>query len=153
MSSSATARMSGRLPDGDKNGLADVVPKMIDDPSAVHLAVVTIGVTKLVTDVQDEATLPTIRLLSIEPVPEGGDAEMVRRLIRRRFEARTGKAELPLEMELALEGIGVDGEEPDRQPDAAERAAGEGRDDDGDDRPDDDPPGGPLFSDGGDPQG
>jgi hypothetical protein len=126
----SSVRLAGRLPDGDKNGLASIAHLLVDDPSAVHVAIVLLDCSRLTTSVDDGATLPTARIRAIEPIREGPDAVELRRLHRRALEDRTGRVTLPLDLERELDDLGLHADDDDapREPDARERAAGGDRD-------------------------
>lgn len=130
--SDSSVRLAGRLPDGDKNGLASIAHLLVDDPSAVHVAIVLVDCSRVLTSTDDGSTLPTARVRAIEPIPEGPDAKEMRRLLRRALERRTGQTTLPLELERSLDELGIHALEEEeagpRQPDARERAAGDDRD-------------------------
>jgi len=146
---SSSVRLAAALPAGDRNGLAAIAHALVDDPSSVHVAIVLLDCSRLTTSVDDGSTLPTARIRAIEPISEGPDATELRRLLRRAVEKRTGMTELPLELERALDELGVHAELV-REPDARERAAGDRDDRPGvrvlgvvGDRPDDADPGEP----------
>lgn len=131
---SSSVRLAGSLPAGDRNGLAAIAHALVDDPSAVHVAIVLLDCSKMIVSTDDGSTLPTARIRAIEPIAEGPDAHELRRLLRRAVEKRTGMTELPLELERALDELGIHADEDTvaagpREPDARERAAGETDDD------------------------
>lgn len=103
----SSVRLASGLPDGNKNGLASIAHLLVDDPSGVHVAIVLLDCSRLVTSVDDGSVLPTARIRAIEPIAEGPDAVELRRLLRRAVEKRTGATELPLELERALDELGV----------------------------------------------
>lgn len=116
----SSAHLSAALPAGDKNGLARITSELVSSPETVHVAIVLLQTTKLLSDVSDHSVTPTVGIRAIEPIPVGPDANELRRLLRRQFERRTGLVELPLDLERALEDISIagqadtddDGEEP-----------------------------------------
>lgn len=145
--SDASVRLAGRLPDGNRNGLASIVDDLVDDPSAIHVAIVLLDCSHLKTSVDDGSVLPTARIRAIEPISEGPDANEMRRLLRRAVEKRTGQTALPLDLERALDDLGIHADVPGcgaacseahtyepgcqqyREPDFRERAAGVERED------------------------
>lgn len=92
----------------DHNGLAAISAALCDNPEKVHVAVVLLDCSKITTNTDNGDVIPTARVRAIEPVGETSDANEMRRLIRRAYERRTGKVELPLEMEQELERITPD---------------------------------------------
>jgi hypothetical protein len=128
----ASVRMSAQLPDGDRNGLSRVASQLVEEPDTPHVAIVLLDAVRLTTDVDTHSTLPTVRVLAIEPIPPGEDAKELLRLQRRAFESRTGKVELPLELERDLERA-LESEPEEEQPgdpgweDGPGSAKGDGR--------------------------
>lgn len=100
-----TVHLSGALPVGDTNGLGSISGKLCDDPESVHVAVVLLDCSKITTNTDNGDIVPTCRIRAIEPVGTTEDAEEMRRLLRRAYERRTGKVELPLDMEKELENL------------------------------------------------
>jgi hypothetical protein len=109
----ADMKLSSVLPDGDRNGLPRITTQVVDDPGRVHVAIVLLDASKLTTEVDTGSVQPTMRITAIEPIPVGDDAKELQRLLRRAFEQRTGKVELPLELERALEELIPAGAEDD----------------------------------------
>jgi hypothetical protein len=104
-------KLSASLPDGDRNGLDRITNQLVSEPDKPHVAIVLIDAVKLVTDVDTHSVQPTARILAVEPIPAGDDAKEMERLLRRAFETRTGKVELPLDLEREIEqalGGGMD---------------------------------------------
>jgi len=100
-----TVHLSGALPVGDTNGLGSISGKLCDEPELVHVAVVLLDCSKITTNTDNGDVVPTARIRAIEPVGITTDAEEMRRLLRRAYERRTGKVELPLDMEKELENL------------------------------------------------
>lgn len=97
--------MSASLPGDDRDGLASLARQLVDDPSQVHVVVALVDCTKITSKVESGDVIPTARIRAIEPIGTHADALEMRRLLRRAYERRTGKVELPLELEYALEEI------------------------------------------------
>lgn len=98
------ATLSGRLPDDDRNGLSPLSSDLVSDPEKVRVAVVLLDCIKVTRNVDTGEESPTIRIRAIEPVVNmTTDASEMRRLLRRAYERRTGKVELPLELERELD--------------------------------------------------
>lgn len=110
---SSTIRLASGLPEGDKNGLPSIADALVEDPKGLHVAIVLLDAGRLITSVDDDSTLPVARIRAIEPIAQGPDADELRRLLRRAVEKRTGQTELPLDLERALDELGVHAEEDD----------------------------------------
>jgi hypothetical protein len=112
-----SVKLSASLPDGDRNGLDRITAQLVNEPELTHVALVILDSKELRTDVDTKSTSPTVRILAIEPIPPGEDAKELLRLHRRAFEDRTGKVQLPLDLERDLEeALGMATEEPDDPP-------------------------------------
>lgn len=99
-----SVRMSGAMPEGERNGLASLAHALIARPSDTRVAIVLFRTHKLTTNVTTGDVVPTVQLLAIEPMTEHEtDAAELRRLMRRAVERRTGAVELPLDLERVLE--------------------------------------------------
>ena len=107
-------KLSGSLPGDDRNGLSALATQMLDNPEATHIVVAVIDCTKITTDVASGDVVPTARVCAIEAFPgTTTDAAELRRLWRRAYERRTGKVELPLELERELDAITVRDDDSD----------------------------------------
>lgn len=118
-----SVRMSGAMPDGERNGLASLAHALIEAPGAVRVAVVLLDAVKLTTDVSSGDVVPTVRIRAIEPITaHETDAAELRRLMRRAYERRTGQTELPLEIEREMESLNLtdDANAGDAEPPRAE---------------------------------
>jgi hypothetical protein len=111
----ADLSMSGKLPAGVTNGLAALLPDLLDDPTQVRAAIVLIDVNKITEDPGTGDRVPQVRIRSIEPIGQGSDAEEIRRMFRRAVEHRTGQTELPLELEREIDAI-FDEDGPEDEP-------------------------------------
>jgi hypothetical protein len=100
-----SATLSGSLPGGDQNGLAALAPALVNQPDQMHVAVITFVTSTLKTDVATGDVVPTIKIKQFEPFVGGSDVNELRRLLRRAYERRTGKVELPLELERELDSL------------------------------------------------
>lgn len=98
-------KISSSLPAGDTNGLTSISARMCDNPESVHVAVVLLDCSTITTNTDNGDVVPTARIRAIEPIGQTTDANEMRRLLRRAYERRTGKVELPLEMEQELDNI------------------------------------------------
>lgn len=100
--------LSGSLPNDDRNGIGALSAALVDDPEAVHVIVALVDCTKITTKVESGDIVPTARIRAIEGFTgHTADAKELRRLWRRQFERRTGKVELPLEVERELDALGA----------------------------------------------
>src|SRR4051794_17206495 len=110
----AVANLSGRLPEGEGNGLAAVVRQLIEEPSRVHVVLALIDTASITTKVDSGERVPTVRVRRIEVIVDPDDREHMRRLIMREYERRTGKAVLPFNLEADLEAAFGDTPTDDR---------------------------------------
>lgn len=101
----AELSMAGKLPAGERNGLTALLPELLDAPTKVRPAIVLIDVSKITEDPSTGDRVPTVRIRAVEPI-DGTDAAEVDRMMRRAAERRTGKVELPLELEREIDAIG-----------------------------------------------
>lgn len=98
----------GSLPNDDRNGIGMISSALCDSPESVHVIIALVDCTKITTKVESGDIIPTARIRHVEAFPGvTADASEVRRLLRRAFERRTGKEELPLEFERAIDDITV----------------------------------------------
>ncbi|HTF52193.1 MAG TPA: hypothetical protein VK735_32520 [Pseudonocardia sp.] len=105
-----SVKISSSLPIGDTNGLTAISAQLCDNPEAVHVAVVLLDCSQITTNTDNGDVVPTARIRAIEPIAQTSDANEMRRLIRRAYERRTGKVELPLEMEQEMDNIDPESE-------------------------------------------
>lgn len=98
--------LSGSLPADDRNGLPAIAATLVDNPKRVHVVVALVSCSKITTKPRTGDTVPTVEILAIEAFNGTTlDANELQRLLRRQHERRTGKVELPLELEKALDAI------------------------------------------------
>lgn len=109
---SQSCYLSGRLPDGEANGLAGKLRELVDDPERVHVLIVLADVTKVTQLVESGATVPTLRIRRVEAIADRDDAEQLRRILMREYERRTGQPVLPLELERDVESAFTDAADP-----------------------------------------
>ena len=91
-----SANLAGKLPDGDRNGLAAIATELIENPEKVHVVIALIEVT---TNTDSGDVVPTARIRRVEAIKDPADGNRMRQLLRREWERRTGKTVLPFEME------------------------------------------------------
>jgi hypothetical protein len=97
-------KLTGSLPKGDSNGLDAIARRLIDEPHEVQVLIVLADCKKITTDLDTGEIEPTARIRRIEAI-EGADKEVAAKLLRRRFEERTGKAVLPFDLEEDLRSV------------------------------------------------
>lgn len=99
-----TVKLTGSLPEGEANGLKALREDLIRDPMDLRLVVVLIDTNSLTTDMDSGDVIPTARVRRIEPITRGDDIGVVRRVMARAHEERTGKTVLPYDLEWSLRG-------------------------------------------------
>lgn len=92
-------RLSSRLPKGDANGLDPIVRTLLDEPERVQVVVALVDCQKITEDIDSGDRIVTIRVRRIEGVADKGDREVLRNLLLREYERRTGKLVIPFELE------------------------------------------------------
>lgn len=90
-------KLSSVLPKGDADGLGVLSRHLIDDPHTGRVVIAVIDCKSITTDLDSGDVNPTARIRHIEWVQQ--DEEVVRRLLVRAMEERTGKAVLPFVLE------------------------------------------------------
>lgn len=93
------AKLAGKLPSGDANGLAAIAGEMLENPEQVHVVIALVDCSKITTDTDSGDVVPTARVRRIEAIKDPADGRRMRALLRREWERRTGKTVLPFEME------------------------------------------------------
>jgi hypothetical protein len=91
-------KLSGKLPGGDKNGLAKIAGALVKDPHKVHALLVLVDNQKTVVDNDTGDSIPTVRIRSIEAILKQ-DYAQAERLLRRAMEQRTGQTVLDMDLE------------------------------------------------------
>ena len=94
-----SANLAGKLPEGDRNGLAGIATELIEHPDTVHVVIALVDCSKITTNTDTGDVIPTARIRRIEPIKDPEDGRRMRQLMRREWERRTGKVVLPFEME------------------------------------------------------
>jgi hypothetical protein len=101
----STIKIAGKLPkDYDQNGLEPLYTDLIREPRQARVAVLVFDTAKITKDIANYETVPTVRILAIEPV-DGDDAGKLRAMLQRLHAERTGRLELPAEWEAVLSGM------------------------------------------------
>lgn len=104
-------KLGSGLPKGEANGLDSIARKLIDEPHAVHLAVVILDCKKVTTDHDSGDVEPTARIRRVEVI-EADDVPLAAKMLRRAMERRTGQTVLPFDLEEDMRAVleGVDPE-------------------------------------------
>jgi len=93
------AHLSGKLPDGDANGLAAIARALIDDPRRIHVVVALVDTAKITQTCDDGARVATVRIRRVEAISDPADRGRLQTLLRREYERRTGQTVLPFDLE------------------------------------------------------
>ena len=94
-----TVSVSGRLPDGDGNGLSAIMSDLIRDPKKLHVCICILDGKKVTTDADSGETVPTARIRRIEVLLDEEDMKLAENLMRRALDRRTGREALPYDLE------------------------------------------------------
>jgi hypothetical protein len=105
---------SGKLPAGDGNGLVAIAQQLIDQalgnvPPKVHLCVCLVDCAKVNVNGDTHELTPVARIRRIEVIANDEDVEVLRTLMSRALDQRTGREALPYNLEQEIRGV-VDGE-------------------------------------------
>lgn len=93
-----TIKITGKLPEGDANGLAALRTGLIAHPRQLHVVIAILDCKAVTTEHDTGEQIPTARIRRIEAVmPE--DHPSARRIMTRALEHRTGRVMLPLDVE------------------------------------------------------
>ena len=90
-------KLSSSLPKGDANGLGALARHLINDPGTGRIIIAVVDCKSITTDMDSGDVQPTARIRHVEWVQQ--DEDVVRRLLTRAMEERTGKAVLPFILE------------------------------------------------------
>lgn len=106
----AEISVSGKLPSGDGNGLVAIAQALIDaalgnSPPRIHIAVALVDCAKLTVNADTHELVPVARIRRIEVINGEEDREVLRRLMSRALDARTGREALPYNLEDELRSI------------------------------------------------
>ena len=101
-----SVKLSPAFPADDRNGMAAIASALTDRPDDVHVAVLLVRTKEVRTNVRTGDVVPTAEILAVEAFTgTTADAATLHRLLRRQHERRTGKVELPLELEEAIDAL------------------------------------------------
>ncbi|MFD4990784.1 hypothetical protein ACFWH7_03435 [Cellulosimicrobium cellulans] len=101
------ARLAGRLPKGEANGLTSAERDLIQFPDRPVVCVVVLDTQKITTDVDTGDVIATARVGRIERVLPA-DLGTAEQLLRRALEKRSGGEVLPLDLEDEITAIFAD---------------------------------------------
>jgi hypothetical protein len=96
--------VSGRLPDGDGNGLSAIMSDLIREPKKLHVCICILDGKKVTTDADSGETVPTARIRRIEVILDEEDMQLAENLMRRSLDRRTGREALPYDLEQEIRG-------------------------------------------------
>jgi len=99
---SGYVKLKATLPPNDRNGLVSVAPELTRHP---HELIPVIAYVDCETTTIHEDTgerVPTARIRRIEPIP-AKDRAAARRLLTRAIQQRTGRAELPADVQQEID--------------------------------------------------
>ncbi|HEY0935895.1 MAG TPA: hypothetical protein VGD91_19415 [Trebonia sp.] len=98
-----SVKLASQLPKGTANGVGPIVGELCRDPDHLQVVIAIVDCKEVTTDTDTGDVIPTMRIRRIEAVT-GTDKSAVRRILRRAMERRTGRVELPFEVEQDLAG-------------------------------------------------
>jgi hypothetical protein len=90
--------MSGKLPGGDGDGLIKIANRMITEDGTIYVCVALVDCRSVKTDKDSGEQIPTARIRRIEVIDDAGDMKIVRSLLMRALDARSGREALPMEI-------------------------------------------------------
>lgn len=95
-----SVKLSAALPANERNGLPALASSLIAAPDDVHAAVILLRTKEIRTNPRSGAALATAEIMAVEAFPSGSaESELLRRVLQRGHERRTGAVELPLDPE------------------------------------------------------
>ncbi|WP_370944049.1 hypothetical protein AB5J62_33750 [Amycolatopsis sp. cg5] len=116
-----SVKLSPALPADDRNGMPAIASSLVDCPDDVHVAVLLVRTKEIRTNARTGDVVPTAEILACEAFTGAtADAATLHRLLRRQHERRTGKVELPLELEEAIDALHPGDDQDADEDDAAE---------------------------------
>lgn len=91
-------KLGSQLPQGTANGLGPIVGDLCRNPENLQVVIAIVDCKAITTDTDTGDVIPTMRIRRIEAIT-GTDKGAVRMILRRAMERRTGRVELPFEVE------------------------------------------------------
>lgn len=99
----SNAKLAASLPKGDANGLGAIASELVADPQQIRVALVLLDVGELATATDDGTVTAKVRIKRIETIRNNEDAFVLRKLLQREFERRTGQTVLPFDLQQDVE--------------------------------------------------
>lgn len=93
-----SVKLGGQLPKGTANGLGPIVLDLCREPDHFQVVLAIVDCKEIKTDTDTGEVIPTMRIRRIEAIT-GSDKPAARRILERAMERRTGRVELPFEVE------------------------------------------------------
>lgn len=91
-------KLASALPKGGANGLDPIVMDLCQEPERFQVVLAIVDCKEIKTDTDTGEVVPTMRIRRIEAIT-GHDKAAARRMLQRATERRTGRTELPFELE------------------------------------------------------
>jgi hypothetical protein len=101
--SETIARMLGKLPKGDGNGVGAFAAQLAEEPGRIRAGVILFDIDRIVEKTDDDDKEARIRARRFEIITDPEDAAALQRILMRAFERRTGATVLPFELEQDVE--------------------------------------------------
>ena len=105
----SSIKLASALPKGSANGLDPIVMNLVQEPDRFQVVLAIVDCKEITTDTDTGEVIPTMRIRRIEAIT-GLDKPQASRLLRRATERRTGRTELPFEVEEDLAAAFEDAE-------------------------------------------
>jgi hypothetical protein len=96
---SGPVALSGALPTDGNNGLHTIVHQLISEPDHTHIVIALVDTVKITERIDDEISIPTVRIRQIEAPVNQSDRDQAHRILEREFQRRTGQQALPLDLD------------------------------------------------------
>lgn len=96
--------LSGSMPKGDGNGLSAIISDLIHEPRKMHVAIVILDCAKITTKPDSGEVVPTARIRRAEVIA-GQDIKLAEGLMRRALDKRTGREQLPFDLEEDIRAV------------------------------------------------
>ena len=95
-------KLNAKLPDDDGNGLTGIANELVNTPRKTHVVVMTVDSGSIEVDTDTGAKTAKARIRRVEVISDRRDIDIIRQILVRRFEQRTGKAVLPIMLDWDL---------------------------------------------------
>lgn len=90
-------KLAGALPKGDANGMTVLARPLIESPHDVYVVIAYVDCKSTTTDNDTGEVVPTARIRRVEAVLGERDLDVIRAMVDRVTEDRTGMKALPFE--------------------------------------------------------